>query len=74
VYANAFPPTPKDAKANATLDEIRADLTPQNYLGWAERWVGKGAGIVAVAAASRRNISLRWRRGWADSLSCQQVL
>lgn len=46
VYANAFPPTPKDAKANATLDEIRADLTPQNYLGWAERWVGKGAGIV----------------------------
>jgi S-methylmethionine-dependent homocysteine/selenocysteine methylase len=46
VYANAFPPTPKDAKANATLDEIRADLGPDSYLGWAQQWVAQGAGIV----------------------------
>ncbi|MDC7718598.1 homocysteine S-methyltransferase family protein [Vogesella sp. DC21W] len=46
VYANAFPPTPKDAKANATLDEIRADLGPDSYLGWAQQWVAEGAGIV----------------------------
>lgn len=46
VYANAFPPTPKDAKANATLDEIRADLGPDNYLTWAQQWVTEGAAIV----------------------------
>lgn len=46
VYANAFPPTPKDAKANATLDDIRADLTPRNYAQWAALWVEKGASVV----------------------------
>lgn len=46
VYANAFPPTPKDAKANATLDEIRSDLGPTDYLRWAQQWVAEGAEIV----------------------------
>jgi S-methylmethionine-dependent homocysteine/selenocysteine methylase len=45
-YANAFPPQPKDATANAGLSEIRADLTPQNYLAFAEAWRQGGASII----------------------------
>ncbi|MFM5163507.1 homocysteine S-methyltransferase family protein [Aeromonas rivipollensis] len=45
-YANAFPPQPKEATANDGLDEIRADLGPQDYLGWAERWRGVGANLI----------------------------
>src|SRR5262249_13933838 len=32
VYANAFPPQPKDATANEGISDIRTDLTPQSYL------------------------------------------
>lgn len=46
VYANAFPPQPKDAKANSGLDDIRTDLDPKNYVQWAQRWVNQGATIV----------------------------
>lgn len=46
VYANAFPPQNKDAEANAGLDEIRSDLTPQGYLDWVRQWMAQGAGIV----------------------------
>jgi len=46
VYANAFPPQPKDATANDGLDELRGDLTPPAYLEWAKRWVEEGATIV----------------------------
>ena len=46
VYANAFPPQPKKATANATILDIRADLNPQNYLDWARIWVASGATIV----------------------------
>jgi selenide,water dikinase len=46
VYANAFPAQSKKATANATVLDIRADLTPQNYLQWAQRWVGQGASIL----------------------------
>ena len=46
VYANAFPPQPKDATANDGLDELRGDLTPPAYLEWARRWVDDGATIV----------------------------
>ncbi|MBX8557517.1 homocysteine S-methyltransferase family protein [Pseudomonas cichorii] len=42
-YANAFPPQPKDAKANDGLDELRADLDPQGYQQWAVDWVKRGA-------------------------------
>jgi S-methylmethionine-dependent homocysteine/selenocysteine methylase len=45
-YANAFPPQPKEATANDGLDEIRADLGPLDYLGWAERWRGVGASLI----------------------------
>ncbi len=45
-YANAFPPQPKEATANDGLDEIRADLGPQDYLGWAKRWRSVGANLI----------------------------
>jgi len=42
-YANAFPPQPKDAKANDGLDELRDDLDPPGYLQWAADWRARGA-------------------------------
>ena len=45
-YANAFPPQPKEATANDGLDEIRGDLGPLDYLGWAERWRRAGANLI----------------------------
>jgi len=46
VYANAFPPQSKKATANAVILDIRADLDPPSYTGWAQRWVDQGATIV----------------------------
>jgi S-methylmethionine-dependent homocysteine/selenocysteine methylase len=46
VYANAFANVPKEAQANADLNEIRADLTPQGYLRWVLDWIDRGAAIV----------------------------
>jgi S-methylmethionine-dependent homocysteine/selenocysteine methylase len=46
VYANAFPPQRADADANGDILDIRADLTPTGYLGWARDWVARGASIV----------------------------
>lgn len=46
VYANAFPPQPKDAQANETLSELRADLDPAGYAGWARKWQAAGASII----------------------------
>ena len=45
-YANAFPPQPTTASANAVLNELRADLGPQEYLAWVRRWLADGAQIV----------------------------
>lgn len=45
-YANAFAPQPKDATANEGLDEVRPDLTPQDYLAWAKIWQENGASII----------------------------
>jgi S-methylmethionine-dependent homocysteine/selenocysteine methylase len=46
VYANAFPPQPKDATANAGLSEIRSDLNPRAYLEFAKTWRRTGASIL----------------------------
>jgi S-methylmethionine-dependent homocysteine/selenocysteine methylase len=46
VYANAFPPQPKDAEANSTLHELRADLDPAGYAAFMTDWVKRGAEIV----------------------------
>ncbi|WP_212629858.1 homocysteine S-methyltransferase family protein [Pseudomonas sp. KB-10] len=45
-YANAFPPQPKDAKANDGLDELREDLDPPGYLVWARDWRQRGASMI----------------------------
>ena len=45
-YANAFPPQGKEAEANTTLHDIRADLVPERYLGFARDWTARGATIV----------------------------
>jgi len=46
VYANAFPPQGVAAEANATLHEIRPDLTPRGYAVWAQDWVRRGATVI----------------------------
>jgi len=46
VYANAFPPQTEAAAANAGLDEIRRDLTPEAYLAFAQTWRALGADII----------------------------
>lgn len=46
VYANAFPAQSKKATANAVILDIREDLDPLSYVGWAQRWVDQGATIV----------------------------
>ncbi|MBA1194932.1 homocysteine S-methyltransferase family protein [Pseudomonas entomophila] len=45
-YANAFPPQPKEAKANDGLDELREDLDPPGYLTWAQAWRAQGASVI----------------------------
>jgi S-methylmethionine-dependent homocysteine/selenocysteine methylase len=46
VYANAFAHGEEQVDANAGLREIRADLDPPRYLGWAQKWVASGATLV----------------------------
>ncbi len=45
-YANTFPPKREDEEANALLDELRSDLDPPGYLGFARDWVDRGATII----------------------------
>jgi S-methylmethionine-dependent homocysteine/selenocysteine methylase len=45
-YANAFPPQPATASANAELNALRADLGPQEYLTWVKQWLADGAEVV----------------------------
>jgi S-methylmethionine-dependent homocysteine/selenocysteine methylase len=46
VYANAFPPQPEEAEANAVLLDIRADLDPAGYAAFAQDWRDAGATII----------------------------
>jgi S-methylmethionine-dependent homocysteine/selenocysteine methylase len=46
VYANAFPPQRKTATANATVQGLRGDLTPAQYLEFARFWADDGATIL----------------------------
>ena len=45
-YANAFPPQPKDAEANAHLHSFRPEIDPQGYLRFAKNWAADGATII----------------------------
>lgn len=46
VYANAFPPQPKEATANETILPLREDLDPAGYAMRARAWREAGAGII----------------------------
>ena len=46
VYANGFAAAADDDGANEIVHDIRADLTPALYLGWAQIWVASGATMV----------------------------
>lgn len=46
IYANAFATEADDTDANADLHDIRADLTPENYRRFAEKWVKAGATMI----------------------------
>lgn len=46
VYANGFAHSEEQVDANAGLRQIRVDLDPPRYLGWAKAWVASGATIV----------------------------
>ena len=47
VYANAFPlADDKYEGANATLHQLRQDITPDAYADFAKRWAAAGASII----------------------------
>ena len=46
VYANAFDHNDAPVGANSGFRNIRDDLGPQQYLGWANKWVASGATMV----------------------------
>lgn len=46
VYANAFVNKAGDSEANEGLSDMRADLDPEGYLGWTDRWVAAGATLI----------------------------
>jgi S-methylmethionine-dependent homocysteine/selenocysteine methylase len=45
VYANAFVLNDGHG-ANESLSDLREDITPSAYVGWADRWVAAGATVV----------------------------
>ena len=46
VYANAFVNKAGDGEANEGLSDMRADLSPEGYLDWTDRWVAAGAPLI----------------------------
>lgn len=46
VYANGFAASADEKDANIDLQQVRADLDPARYLGWARQWVASGATMV----------------------------
>jgi S-methylmethionine-dependent homocysteine/selenocysteine methylase len=45
-YANTFPPKDASAQANEEASDLRDDLDPAGYLGFARAWAARGATIV----------------------------
>lgn len=45
-YANTFPPKDESAQANEEASELRDDLDPAGYLGFARDWAAGGATII----------------------------
>ncbi len=66
VYANVFEVEEHEG-ANASIHELRVDVTTEVYLDFAERWVAAGAttvgGCCGVGPAHVSALSARWPRG-----------
>lgn len=66
VYANVFEVEQYES-ANATVNGLRRDVTPEVYVEFAERWVAAGASMVGgccgVGPAHVSALSARWPRG-----------
>ncbi len=45
-YANTFQPKDESTQANEEVSDLRSDLEPPGYLGFARDWVARGATIV----------------------------
>jgi len=45
-YANAFQPKDESTQANEEVSDLRTDLDPPGYLGFARDWMARGATIV----------------------------
>lgn len=45
-YANTFPTENKSQDANAGLTELREDITPEEYLNYAQKWQSLGATVI----------------------------
>ncbi len=45
-YANAFLPKDKSLPANEGVSDLRGDLAPSGYLGFARDWVARGATVI----------------------------
>ncbi|MHA1152414.1 MAG: homocysteine S-methyltransferase family protein [Alphaproteobacteria bacterium] len=45
-YANAFLPKGENAQANEEVSDLRGDLDPSGYLGFARDWVARGATVI----------------------------
>ncbi len=46
VYANTFPPKDASAQANEEVSDLRDDLDPAGYLGFARDWAAGGATLI----------------------------
>ncbi|MGY9047044.1 hypothetical protein P775_13870 [Puniceibacterium antarcticum] len=46
VYANAFESQDDDGAANEVISRLRADLDPNGYSLWMDRWISAGASLV----------------------------
>lgn len=53
VCANAFDHASDEGDANAALNDIRPDVTPERYLEWAQAWVNAGATLVGGCCGIR---------------------
>ncbi len=45
-YANAFAPKNENTQANEEVSDLRTDLNPSGYLGFARDWATSGATII----------------------------
>ncbi|QCE34474.1 homocysteine S-methyltransferase family protein [Acetobacteraceae bacterium] len=53
VCANAFHEASDEGNANEALNQIRSEMTPENYLEWAKEWTQEGATLLGGCCGIR---------------------